>query len=167
MNFNAKTQRRRGAKQFKTFASLRLCAFALIPVLLAVVSVLAPGCGQKESDFQPLSGGFGFKAKWVGVDSGPGAGLYYKTNQSKPVVVWPFLTGPLLYTNDMGFFVGGVPDIAGRFGSSYYFAAQAPGPALEVSEDVLKLWAESNHLEFAKIAVERCPATRSFSKCSN
>jgi hypothetical protein len=121
---------------------LSLCTFLL----------LTQGCEQKHSDFVPLQGGFGVVTKWVGIDSGPSAALYYKGNQSKPTLIWPFLTGgPLLFTNDMVFFVGAAPDAQGALTYNFYFAAQAPGPAINVSEDLLKYWAESNHLDFAKV----------------
>jgi hypothetical protein len=121
-----------------------------VPLLFAFL-VLMQGCGEKQPDFRPISGGFGVATKWVGVDSGPGAALFYKGNQSKPALIWPFLTDDLFFTNDMVFFIGDVPDDQGRLGSGFYFAAQAPGPAMDISEDILKLWAESNHLDFAGV----------------
>ena len=125
-------------------------------LLLCTTFPLIQGCSEKEqtSDFQPLQGGFGVVTKWVGIDSGPGAGLYYKSNTSKPTLIWPFLgpaSGPLLFTNDIGFFIGDIPDDQGRLGRGTYFAVQAPGPALDVSEDVLRLWAESKNVDFKKV----------------
>jgi hypothetical protein len=121
---------------------------------LSILFLCVQGCGQKHSDFVPLQGGFGVITKWVGIDSGPSVALYYKGNQSKPTLIWPFFgpsSGEILITNDMVFFVADMPDEQGRVGSGAYFAVQAPGPVLDVSEDLLKLWAESNHLDFTKV----------------
>jgi hypothetical protein len=119
---------------------------------LSVLLSLGQGCDQKHSDFVPLQGGFGTVTKWVGIDSGPGAALYYKGNQSKPSLIWPYLVdGPLLFTNDMVFFIGAAPDTQGALVYDLYLTAQAPGPAIDVSEDLLMFWAESNHIDFAKI----------------
>jgi hypothetical protein len=116
--------------------------------------VLTQGCEPKKSSFTPLQNGFGVMAQWVGIDSGPGAELYFKDKDSKPILIWPYFgpsSGEILITNDMAFFVADMPDKQGRVGSGAYFAVQAPGPVLDISEDLLKLWAESNHLDFAKV----------------
>jgi len=112
--------------------------------------LLAQGCEDKKSEFKPLSGGFGVMAQWVGIDSGPRAELYYKTNNSKPVLIWPFLTGEMHYTNDLFIFVGSIRDTDGTITIQRYLAAQAPGPAIDVSDDLLKRYVESNHLDFAE-----------------
>jgi hypothetical protein len=130
-----------------------------VPLIFAFL-VLTQGCGERQPDFKPISGGFGVVTKWVGVDSGPGAALFYKGNESKPVLIWPFLglnEEPMLFTNDMAFFVGDIPDNQGRFGDAVYIAVQAPGPALDVSEDILKLWAESKKLDFEKMRGQYAP----------
>ena len=92
--------------------------------------------------------------EWIGIDSGPGGELYFKDKNSKLTLIWPFLgTGgdPMLFTNDMAFFIADMPDEQGRLGSGECFAVQAPGPALDVSEDILKLWAEANNLKFQNL----------------
>ena len=125
-----------------------------IRLLVGAAVVLTQGCGEKESDFQPLSGGFGVATKWVGIDSGPGAKLYFKDNKSKLTLIWPFLGTRgyhMQFTNDMAFFIADMPDELGRMGTGVYLAVQAPGPALDVSEDLLKLWAESHKLDFDKL----------------
>jgi hypothetical protein len=130
----------------------------MLPVLVAgSVVLLAQGCKDKQSEFTPLSGGFGVKARWVGIDSGPAAGLYYKTNDSKPVLIWPFLTGEMYYTNDLFFFVGSVRDEEGRIGDPRYFAVKAPGPAMDVSDELLKWFADSNRLEFSSVRKKYAP----------
>lgn len=121
-----------------------------LALLTGSIFVLGQGCEDKKSEFKPLSGGFGVMAQWVGIDSGPRAELYYKTNDSKPVLIWPFLTGEMYYTNDLFIFVGSIRDTDGTITIQRYFAAQAPGPAIDVSDDLLKRYVESNHLDFAK-----------------
>jgi hypothetical protein len=72
-------------------ATSRLGASVLIPVLLLAFLVLTPGCVEKESDFQPLSGGFGIATKWVGIDSGPGAELFQRQQikaNANPAISW-------------------------------------------------------------------------------
>jgi hypothetical protein len=123
-------------------------------LLIGVALVLTQGCGDKESDFHPLSGGFGVVATRGGIDSGPAAKLYYKDNKSKLTLIWPFLAPrgePMQFTNDMIFLIADMPDELGRLGTGVYLAVQAAGPALDVSEDLLKLWSESNHVDFDKV----------------
>ena len=131
----------------------------LISIMMSgAIVLLAQGCEDKKSEFKPLSGGFGVKAQWVGIDSGPRAELYYKTNNSKPVLIWPFLTGEMYYTNDLFFFVGSVRDEQGRIGDRRYFAAKAPGPAIDVSDDLLKRFADSNRFDFVSVRKKYSPA---------
>jgi hypothetical protein len=116
--------------------------------------VLTQGCGKEQPAFQPISGGFGVVTKWVGVDSGPGAKLFYKDTGGKLILIWPFLglsDAPMLFTNDLAFFVGEMPDDQERFGDELYIAVQSSGSPIDVSEDLLKFSAESNHLDFAKL----------------
>ena len=132
----------------------------LLVLLLFAFFVLTQGCEPKKSSFTPLQNGFGVMAQWVGIDSGPGAELYFKDKDSKPILIWPFFgssSGEILITNDMAFFVADMPDEQGRLGSGAYFAVQAPGPVLDISQDLLKLWAESNHLDFAKVRERYSP----------
>ena len=125
-----------------------------IHLLVSAAVVLTQGCGEKESDFQPLSGGFGVVTKWVGIDSGPAAKLYFKDGKGKLSLIWPFLAArgyKMQFTNDMAFFIADMPDELGRLGTGVYLAVQAPGPALDVSEDLLKFWADSQKLDFDKL----------------
>jgi hypothetical protein len=130
-----------------------------LALLTGSIFLLGQGCDgeDKKSEFKPISGGFGVMAQWVGIDSGPRAELYYKTNNSKPVLIWPFLTGEMYYTNDLFFFVGDVRDAQGRLGDSRYFAVKAPGPAMDVSDDLLKRFADSNRLDFEKVKKKYSP----------
>jgi hypothetical protein len=121
-----------------------------LALLTGSIFLLGQGCEDKKSEFKRLSGGFGVMAQWVGIDSGPRAELYYKTNNSKPVLIWPFLTGEMYYTNDLFFFVGSIRDKDGTITIERYFAVEAPGPAVDVSDDLLKRFADSNHLDFAE-----------------
>lgn len=152
-----------GKKSSHEQTTLRLCAAKAKPappmlckvrisyLLLCAFLVVAQGCGDDKTDFKPLSGGFLLRTQWVGIDSGPGAEIQYKGDNSKRVVIWPFVTGGLAFTNDIIFFRGDMPDDQGRLGSYTFFAAQAPGPALVVSKDLLKLWTEANKLDFKKM----------------
>ena len=130
--------------------------------MLFTFLVLTQGCEKQESDFQPLSGGFGVVTKAIGIDSGPGAKLFYKDASGKLTLIWPFFglnEEPMLFTNDMAFLVGDMPDDKRRFGGSViYLAVQAPGPALDVSEDILKLWAESEKLDYQKVRGQYAPS---------
>ena len=123
----------------------------LVCVLIGAAVVWTQGCGEKKSDFRPLSGGFGVVTTWIGIDSGPSAELYFKDEKSNLTLIWPFLgtrSYDPLFTNDMAFFIADMPDELGRLGTGVYLAVQAPGPALDVSQDLLKLWAESQKLDF-------------------
>jgi hypothetical protein len=130
----------------------------LLTLLTGSIVLLGQGCEDKKSEFKPLSGGFGVKAQWVGIDSGPRAELYYKTNGSKPVLIWPFLTGEMYYTNDLFFFVGSIRDEQGRISVERYFAVNAPGPAIDVSDDLLKRFADTNGWDFSMVRKKYGPA---------
>ena len=122
--------------------------------IVATSIILLGGCRSSDVKIVPLHDGFGIGSKWIGLDSGPGAQLYYQAPNSKPVLIWPFMglrNAPILFTNDMAFFIADVPDEQGRLGNGTYFVVQAPGPALDVSEDLIHIWAESNHLDFKKL----------------
>src|SRR4051812_8907817 len=106
---------------------MKICCKIFLLISLAMV---IQGCEDDISDFRPLSGGFGIVSKWVGVDTGPGAKLFYKSsNESKARLIWPFVKGGVAFTNDLVFFIGDMPDDQNRLGSGTYFVAQAPGPA--------------------------------------
>src|SRR3954471_17487078 len=100
-------------------------------LVVCCLVLLTQGCEDKKSQFKPISGRFGVMAQWVGIDSGPRAELYYKTNDSKPVLIWPFLTGGMYYTNDLFVFVGSIRDKDGTITIERYFAVRAPGPAID------------------------------------
>lgn len=124
------------------------------------VLIIGQGCKKSSDDIHPIGGGFGIISKWIGIDSGPGAALVYQGTESQPVLIWPFLglsEDPILTTNDLIFFPADIPDAQGRFGDELYMAAQAPGPAVDISDDLLKLWAASNHLDFATIKPHYSP----------
>jgi hypothetical protein len=129
----------------------------LLTFVTGSAALLARGCQDRKSEFKPLSGGFGVKAQWVGIDSGPAAELYYKTNDSKPILIWPFLTGEMYYTNDLFLFVGSIRDDQGRIADERYFAVKAPGPAIDVSDDLLRRFAASNHLDFSMVRKKYTP----------
>jgi hypothetical protein len=125
-------------------------------IFLSILTLFASGCKEKR-EYAPLSGGFGVLAKWVGVDRGPSASLCFKTNSMEPKLIWPFLTGAIFITNDLAFFLGDVRDGQGRLGDGRYFAVRGPGLPADISENILKRWAELNGVEFANIRNKYSP----------
>jgi hypothetical protein len=133
---------------------MRMFKNSLYLVFVFGVLALMPGCKKKPPQISPLSGGFGIGASWIGVDSGPSASLYFTDQNSNVTMIWPFFgpaSGDISISNDIAFFVADLPDDQGRVGSGAYFAVQGPGPVLNVSKDLLKIWSDSNHWDFAKI----------------
>jgi hypothetical protein len=105
----------------------------------------------KEAQFKPTQNGFGVMVQWVGIDTGPGAELYYKGTNETPVQVWPCIgTGgdPILYTNDIVLLLADKPDDQGRMGNGALIVVQKTGPAMDISDDVLKIAAEQAHVDF-------------------
>ena len=122
-----------------------------ITTVVFFTSILFFGC-KKDIHFTPISGGFGIGGQWIGIDSGPSAAMYYQDTESNLTLVWPYLSitdGPL-FSNNMTFFAGIMPDREGRMVGNEYFAAQGKGPVLEISENILRLWTEANHYDFEK-----------------
>ena len=104
--------------------------------------------------FSPLQNGFGVAAQWVGVDSGPGASLYYKGTKETPVLVWRDIgTGgdPILYTNDIALLSAQKPDEQGRLGGSVLIAVQDTGPAMDISYDLLHLYSARSNVDFSML----------------
>ena len=109
-------------------------------------------------EFSPLQNGFGVVVQQMGVDSGPGAKLYYKGTNETPTLVWPCIGtagDPILYTNDIAFLVATKPDEQGHMGGSAFILVQASSPAMDISENVLKIAAEQAHVDFRK-ALRAC-----------
>ena len=125
-----------------------LLTFGYLLLLLAV------GCKKRTPPISPLSGGFGIAATWIGIDSGPAATLFYTDINSNTTMIWPFF-GPsaeeICISNDIAFFSADLPDEKGRLGVGAYLAVQGQGPVLDVSKDLLKIWADSNRLDFETI----------------
>ena len=127
--------------------------------MLFAILVFMQGCdqklsSQKELKFSPTQNGFGVVVKEIGIDSGPGAGLYYKGTNEIPVLVWPCIgTGgyPILYTNDLALLLADKPDDKGRMGNGALIAVQGIEPAMDISDDVLKIAASQTNADFKKL----------------
>jgi len=123
---------------------------------------LVLGCGHREPQFTPIHGHYGVVSQWVGIDSGPGAKFFYRDDQGKLTEIWPFIIGTgsgvsNLYEKDMAIVTGRLPDKDGVMRVTRYYACDGPGPALDVSEDLLRLFCESNKLDFEKLRVHYSP----------
>ena len=126
-----------------------------------VFLALTQGCEPKSSSFSPTQNGFGVVAQWVGIDSGPAAQFYYKGTNESPVLVWPMIGThqyPILYTNDIAFLLADKPNEQG-IGGGALIVVQGVGPAMDISQDVLKIVAEENHVDFKK-ALRVCKPMR-------
>ena len=132
---------------------------AIIPCLLLMsCSRGAPA----PPTFKPTQSGFGVLVKPIGIDVGPGAALYYKGTNQNRVLVWPTIGTagyPILYTNDIALMLVDKPDARGEMGNSAVVVVQGVGPAMDISNDVLKLAAEQNHVDF-KRALKVCDPLR-------
>lgn len=117
----------------KSFLIRGLCCCVLL------TSCKQPTDTNKEDAFSPLENGFGVVAKWIGVDSGPGASLYYKGTNETPVLVWPYIGihgYPILFTNDVALLLADKPDEQGRLSGGALIAVQGVGPAMDIADDV-------------------------------
>jgi len=115
-----------------------------------------------ESSFRPIQNGFGVVVKPIGIDSCPGAKLYYKGTNDIPVLVWPYIGThgyPILYTNDIALLLADKPNERGELGTGALIVDQGVGPAMDISKDVLKIAAEQNHGGFAR-ALKACEPLR-------
>jgi len=68
-------------------------------------------------------------------------------------LVWPCIGThgyPILYTNDIALLLADKPDEQGRMGGGALIVVQGTGPAMDISEDVLKIAAEQAHVDFTK-----------------
>src|SRR6185369_7196748 len=103
----------------------------------------------KESSFRPIQNGFGVVVKPIGIDNGPDAKLYYQGTNNVPVLVWPHIGThgyPILYTNDVALLLADKPNERGELGNGALIVDQGVGPAMDISNDVLKIAAEQNHV---------------------
>jgi hypothetical protein len=140
---------------------------SLFLLLLLALVVLCNSCepkasSPKESSFRPIQNGFGVVVQPMGIDSGPGAKLYYKGTNENPVLVWPCIGTagyPILYTNDIALLLADKPDERGYLGNGALIAVQGTGPAMDISDDVLKIAAEQKHVDFKK-ALRVCEPLR-------
>jgi len=107
----------------------------------------------KKISFSPTQNGFGVVVQNLGVDTGPGAQLYYKGTNNSPILVWPYIGtwgDPIIYSNDIALLLADKPDEAGRLGHGALICIQGTGPALEISADVLKTACDQNLIDFRK-----------------
>ena len=121
--------------------------------MLFAFLVLTLGCERKKASFVPLENGFGVVVQAIGIDTGPGAELYYKGTNESPVLVWPYIgtSGyPILYTNDIALLLADKPDDQGRLGHGALIAVRGTGPAMDISKDVLQIAAKQAQVDFRK-----------------
>ena len=107
----------------------------------------------QQSPFRPLQNGFGVVTQPIGVDTGPGAKLYYKGTNEPPVLVWPYIGThgyPILYSNDIALLLADNADAQGRLVLGALIVVQGTGPAMDISDDVLKIASEQTHADFQR-----------------
>lgn len=127
-------------------------------LIFGVLGLFLNSCRPAEStpkkpSFSPLQNGFGVVVQEMGIDSGPGAKLYYKGTNENPVLVWPYIGtwgDPILFTNDIALLHADIPDEQGSLGGSALIVAQGPSLAMDISKDVLKIAAEQSQVDFKK-----------------
>ena len=132
--------------------------FVVIVSFLLLASCKPKDSSPNEIRYSPTQNGFGVVVQSIGVDSGPGAKLYYKGTNEIPALVWPCIGthgDPLLYTNDIVFLLADLPDDQGRMGGGALIVSQGVGPAMDITEDILKIAAEQAHVDFKK-ALKLC-----------
>jgi hypothetical protein len=128
----------------------------IVRIAFCLLTVIFTSCGSRESParrFRPLQNGFGVVVKDIGIDSGPGAKLYYKGTNETPVLVWPYIGTagyPIQFTNDIALLLADKPDPRGYLGGGALIAVQRTGPAMDISNDVLKIAAEQSQVDFNK-----------------
>ena len=128
--------------------------FATISLVCLALTGCKPTPAAKPSpNYRPLQNGFGVVAKWVGVDSGPGASLCYKGTNETPVLVWRDIGThgyPILYTNNIALLLADKPDKQG-IGESALIAVQGIGPAMDISYDLLHLYSSKSNADFSML----------------
>ena len=72
----------------QSFAMKPQVVFAFL-CFVVFVSCKPKGTSPKELGYHPMHNGFGVVVKSIGIDSGPGAKLYYKGTNENPSLVWP------------------------------------------------------------------------------
>lgn len=135
--------------------SVRRALVSIITLLGCLI--LFSGCKPKPATkptpiYRPLQNGFGVVAKWVEVDSGPGASLYYKGTNETPVLVWRDIGTrgyPIFYTNDIALLLADKPDEQGRLGGGVLVAVQGTGPAMDISYDLLHRYSTKSNADFS------------------
>lgn len=107
---------------------------------------------KKRDYYRPTQNGFGVMIQSTGTDKGPAAQLYYKGTNVTPILVWPYIGtwgDPILYSNDIAILLADKPDEQGRLGSGNIIAVQGVGPAMDISDDLLKISAEQSNFDFS------------------
>jgi hypothetical protein len=81
--------------------------------------------------------------------------LYHWDKKGKKTLVWRFLSGNLVWTNDMALFLGyttvGPADKNSPTASDKerLFAVEGAGPVVDITDDVLRLWAAGNGINLS------------------
>jgi len=137
-----------------------ISSFFLLPIILSSCS--PSESSPPKSTFSPLQNGFGVVVQAIGIDSGPGAKLYYKGTNVIITLVWPYIGThgyPILYTNNIALLLADKPDSHGYLGNGALIVIQGTGPAMDISDEVLKIAAEQNHVDFDR-ALKVCEPLR-------
>jgi hypothetical protein len=129
--------------------------------LFGSVILLSLACSPAEQDtFTPIENGFGYARHVKGfTDRSLSTDLRYKKSSGEIIIVWPHLA--ILWGNNVvvksntAVLVGGMaevyPDGAERF-SQRLIAFEAPaGPALDITDQVLREWCSTSGIEATNI----------------
>jgi hypothetical protein len=98
------------------------------------------GCGPRYVEFIPIKNGFGYVHTEGGIDRAPSAELYYQTVGGKKTDLC-ILVGDLFIKDDLAILISETPDKSGAMWDRL-FAVKAPGPAVDITEDVVRLGAK-------------------------
>jgi hypothetical protein len=81
--------------------------------------------------------------------------LYHWDKDGKKAPVWRFMSGQLVWTNDMALFLGyttvGPTDKNSPTASDKerLFAVEGAGPPVDITDDVIRIWVESNNMDLS------------------
>jgi len=122
-------------------------------LFFTLVAIGCAGCQEKAPAFVPIHGHYGVSPQWVALGGRPSPSLSYKDDSGKVTFLWPFLgdlADPVVH-DEIAFLAAPYPDEEGALANYAYFATDGSGPVVDVSNDLLKLWTEQNHLDFDKL----------------
>ncbi|HXI83752.1 MAG TPA: hypothetical protein VNL17_06640 [Verrucomicrobiae bacterium] len=122
-------------------------------VWLSLLSPVFLGCSPpSKPEFIPITNGFGYIHYKGGIDLAPSADLAYKCSDGKVIILcWlretPFIKG------DMAILIGAEKqaDRSERSHVGSLIAVKAPGPAVDVTEDVVRMGAKQQNKDADKL----------------